>query len=353
MAGGGTGGHVIPGLAVAKELRARGHEPFFVGTQRGIEAKLVPADGFPIEWIEIGGLNRVAPIQRIKTLAQLPISILKVMKIIKTRKTAAVFCMGGYVAGPPVLAARLKRVPVVLMEPDAQPGMTNRRIGGFAARALISFPEAARWFPQGRTELTGLPVRDEFFHIPPKTEGPFTVLITGGSRGARSLNQAVHASWSLFKQAGEIRILHQCGTDAYETLSKDFAATGLEGEVVPFYKDMPAAFAQADLVVCRSGAGAVAELAAAGKPAILVPFPYAANDHQLRNAESMARAGAARLVQDKHLTPGNLFQEIEALAKQPERLKKMGEAAKALGKPGAARRAADILEEVAGLDRRK
>src|SRR5260370_29562360 len=148
IAGGGTGGHVIPGLAVAKELRARGHEPFFVGTQRGMEAKLVPADGFPIEWIEIGGLNRVAPIQRLKTLAQLPIGILKVMKIIKTRNTAAVFCMVGYVAGPPVLASRLNRVPVVLMEPDAQPGMTNRRIGGFAARALIRFPEAAKWLPQ-------------------------------------------------------------------------------------------------------------------------------------------------------------------------------------------------------------
>src|SRR5262249_50206807 len=163
MAGGGTGGHVIPGLAVARELRARGHEPFFVGTERGIEARLVPAEGFPIEWVSIGGLNRVGLAQRLKTLVQLPIAIQKVAGIIGRRRPAAVFCMGGYVAGPSVLAARLRSIPVVLMEPDAQPGMTNRRIGGFAARALISFPEAARWFPPGRTELTGLPVREDFF----------------------------------------------------------------------------------------------------------------------------------------------------------------------------------------------
>lgn len=347
VAGGGTGGHVIPGLAVAKELRARGHEVLFVGTERGMEAKLVPAEGFAIEWISIGGLNRVGAVQKAKTLVQLPLAVLRVMGVIGKRKPAAVFSMGGYVAGPAVLAARLKGVPVVLMEPDAQPGMTNRKFGAFAAKALICFPEAEKWFPKGRTELTGLPVREEFFHIPAKTAGPFTVLITGGSRGARTLNRAAQSSWPLFRESGlGMRILHQCGAEAHLELEKGFREAGLDGEVVPFYKDMAAAFAQADLVVCRSGAGSVSELAAAGKPSILVPFPYASNDHQLRNAESMARAGAARVVLDKEMTGETLFAEVESLAQNPDGLKKMGEAARGLGRPGAAKRAADILVAV-------
>jgi len=348
FAGGGTGGHVIPALAVAHELRLRGRAAFFVGTQRGLEMKLVPREGFPLELIQIGGLKRVGLRQTAATLFQLPIATMQASRLLDSHRVAAVFSMGGYVAGPPVIAALIRQVPVVVMEPNAVPGFTNRRIALLVRRALISFPETARYFPFGRTELTGLPVREEFFRLPPKPRGDgLTVLITGGSQGSRTLNQAARESWPLFRQAGlPVRIIHQSGPAACEELRAAFAASGLEGEVLPFIADMPAAFAQADLVVCRSGAGAVAELAAAGKPSILSPFPFAADQHQLRNAEAFVRAGAARLVEDREMTGERLFATVVELA-EPGTMERMGAAARGLAHPGAARRAADVLEEVA------
>jgi UDP-N-acetylglucosamine--N-acetylmuramyl-(pentapeptide) pyrophosphoryl-undecaprenol N-acetylglucosamine transferase len=220
-------------------------------------------------------------------------------------------------------------------------------IGRFVYRALLSFPETAGFFPAGRTEITGLPVREEFFSIPPKPHGgTFTVLITGGSQGSRTLNRAARESWPLFARAtAPVRILHQSGAQAFEELRAAFAQTGLQGEVVPFLADMPAAFASADLVVCRSGAGSVSELAAAGKPSVLVPFPFAADDHQTRNAEVMQRGGAARLVADSEMSGQKLFALVCELAKAPETLARMADAARRFARPGAARRAADILEQ--------
>jgi UDP-N-acetylglucosamine--N-acetylmuramyl-(pentapeptide) pyrophosphoryl-undecaprenol N-acetylglucosamine transferase len=248
-----------------------------------------------------------------------------------------------------VIAALLRRVPIVIMEPNAVPGFTNRRIARYVRRALISFPQTARYFPRGRTELTGLPVREEFFSIPPKPRGgKFTVLITGGSQGSRTLNQAARQSWPLFRDAGlPVRIVHQSGPAASDELRAAFAESGIDGEVLPFIVDMPAAFAQADLVVCRSGAGAVAELAAAGRPSVLSPFPFAADQHQLRNAEAFVRAGAARLVEDREMTGDKLFRTIAELSADQGVLESMGNAARSLAHPGAARRAADALEEVA------
>ena len=162
MAGGGTGGHVIPALAVARELRARGHSPLFIGTRRGMEAKLVPPENFPIEWIEIGGLNRVGLRRTASTMAQLPVSVWQASRMLDRARPAAVFSMGGYVAGPVLLAALWKQIPVVMMEPNAIPGLTHRRLARFVARALVSFPETTRWFPAGRAEVTGRPVREEF-----------------------------------------------------------------------------------------------------------------------------------------------------------------------------------------------
>lgn len=349
MAAGGTGGHVMPALAVARELRRRGHEPFFIGSRKGLEAKLVPAEGFPLECIEVGPLVRVGWRRTVRTLLEIPSGVWKSMGILKRRRAAAVFSMGGYAAGPPTLAAWLRGIPIVLMEPNAAPGVTNRWLGRFAERALIHFESAASGFPRGKCELTGVPVREEFFAIPPKPPGScFTLLITGGSQGSRRLNQASRQAWPLFRAAEfRLRLVHQCGEQDYAELSREFEASGLEGEVTPFIRDMPAAFAAADLVVCRSGAGAVAELAAAGKPSILVPFPYAAGQHQLRNAEQMAAAGAARLVRDEELDGRRLFEETRALASEPDRLVRMGQAARALARPGAAARAADLLEELA------
>ncbi|MGD0668714.1 MAG: undecaprenyldiphospho-muramoylpentapeptide beta-N-acetylglucosaminyltransferase [Bryobacteraceae bacterium] len=345
MAGGGTGGHVIPALAVARELRRRGHDVFFVGTERGLEARLVPAEGFELKKIEIGGLNRVSARQKLATLARLPFATLECMNY----RASAVFSMGGYVAGPAVMAALVKRVPVVVMEPNAVPGFTNRAIGRLAARALIAFPETARYFAPGKSEVTGLPVREEFFAIPPKPRGNrLQLLITGGSQGSRTLNRASRESWPLFRAAGfPLRIVHQCGANGAEEMKQAFAASALDGEVTPFIADMPAAFREADLVVCRSGAGAVAELGAAGKPSILVPFPFAADDHQTRNAEVIERAGAARLVRDAEMNGERLYTLVRELAAAEGVLERMGAAARQFARPGAARRAAEIMEEVA------
>jgi UDP-N-acetylglucosamine--N-acetylmuramyl-(pentapeptide) pyrophosphoryl-undecaprenol N-acetylglucosamine transferase len=347
MAGGGTGGHVIPALAVARELRRRGHTPFFVGTERGLEARLVPQENFELKRIQIGGLNRVGLRQKLTTLLRLPFTTLGCSRFV--RPAAAVFSMGGYVAGPPVMAALMSRVPVVVMEPNAVPGFTNRVIGRWIARALISFPETARYFRSDRAELTGLPVREEFFRIPAKPRGPvLNILITGGSQGSRTLNRASRESWALFRDSGlAVRIVHQSGQSGFEEMRDAFAQSGLDGEVVPFIRDMPAAFATTDLVVCRSGAGAVSEIAAAGKPSILVPFPFAADDHQTRNAEALERGGAARLVRDAEMDGERLFSLILELAGNATELDKMAEAARKFARPGAAQAAADILEKVA------
>ncbi len=348
MAGGGTGGHIIPALAVARELRKRGHGVYFVGTERGLEGRLVPAEGFELKKIEVGGLNQVSMAQKVRTLARLPFTTAGCLGL----PAAAVFSMGGYVAGPPVMAALLRRIPVVVMEPNAVPGFTNRVIGRFVSRALISFPETSSYFPQGRTEVTGLPVREEFFQIAPKRRGDvLNLLITGGSQGSRTLNQAARQSWPLLRQAGfPVRIVHQTGAPAFEQIRDEFAQMNIEGEVVRFISDMPAAFAAADLVICRSGAGTVSELAAAGRPSILVPFPFAADDHQTRNAEAMQRGGASRLVRDAEWTGEKMFAAVSDLAAASGRLEEMGAAARALARPGAAARAAEILEETAFSD---
>jgi UDP-N-acetylglucosamine--N-acetylmuramyl-(pentapeptide) pyrophosphoryl-undecaprenol N-acetylglucosamine transferase len=345
MAGGGTGGHVLPLLAVAEELKKRGHQVLFFGTKRGIESRLVPAKDFPIEYIEIGGLKGVGLQRVLRTLWNLPVSTFRVLARMRSFRPGAVFSMGGYVAGPTVLAALMAKIPVLAMEPNAVPGVTNLRLGRYVRKTLLAFPDTARYFPAGKTEVTGLPVREEFFAIPPRPRGPaLRLLITGGSGGSRTLNQAARQSWPLFRAAGfPVSILHQTGRDAFEETRAAFAQSGLDGEVVPFIENMPEAFASSDLIVSRSGAGAVAELAAAGKPSILVPFPFAADHHQLRNAEAFERAGAARLILDKDMNGERLFQAVTEMASHPE---KMGAAARTLAKPGAARRAAALLEEL-------
>lgn len=345
MAGGGTGGHVIPSLAVAAELRRLGHEALFVGTRRGMEATLVPRAGFSMEWIEIGGLQRVGWQQTLRTFVQLPSSVWKSLGILRRSRAAAVFSMGGYVAAPVMVAASLSRIPMVAMEPNALPGMVTRRMAGRVAKALISFDESRQFFPPGHTELTGLPVRQEFFDIPARPAGAiFSVLVTGGSRGSRALNRAARESWPAFRDSSlPVRLVLQCGPDEYHSLLRDFNETGLDGDVLPFIQDMPAAYAGADLVISRSGAGAVSELAAAGKPSILVPFPFAADDHQRHNAQAMERVGAARMVLEQDWTGARFIEIVRDLIALPEERQRMSAAARAAARPGAAHRAAELL----------
>jgi UDP-N-acetylglucosamine--N-acetylmuramyl-(pentapeptide) pyrophosphoryl-undecaprenol N-acetylglucosamine transferase len=352
MAGGGTGGHVIPGIAVARELRQMGQEVLFVGTERGVENRMVPAEGFRLEKIRVGGIKNLGMMTRVESVWRLVTETLGQIAKFGEWKPAAVFSMGGYVAGPPVLAAVIRGVPLVIMEPNAMPGVTNRYVGRWAKRALISFEESAKYFPQGRTELTGRPVGEEFFRIRPKTAGEFTVLITGGSQGSRTLNEAARQSWPLFRAAGvPIRFIHQAGSRMFESIAADFAKAGLAGEVKEFLTDMPAAFALADLIVCRSG-GFVAEVAAAGKPSIMVPLPSAADDHQRKNAEAFERIGAARLSLDADWNGQRFFDWVMELYQDRARLLGMGEKAHTLARPGAARRAAEILVEI-GRNRAK
>lgn len=337
----------MPLLAVARELQTDGHQPVFIGTRNGFEAKLVPPAGFPLEFIEIGGLSRVGMLRKLRSIGQLPLSIWRSKRLLDKHQASAVFSLGGYAAGPVVLAALWKRSPLIVMEPNAVPGLTNRKIGRFVYRALLSFANAARFFPPGKSEITGLPVRPEFFTIAPKPrDAKLTILITGGSQGSRTLNEAALGSWNYFREArSPVRFIHQTGTSAHAALAQKFSESGMEGEVAPFIDNMAAAFARADLVICRAGAGAVAELAAAGKPSILVPFPGAADQHQLRNAEAFQKAGASVLVVDSQMDGGRLFEEVEKLRTHPELLHRMGERARTFAHPDAARRAAAVLED--------
>jgi len=389
---------VVPSLAVASVMKQRGHEALFIGTRRGLESKLAPQAGFPIEYIEIGGLNRVGVAQTLRTLWNLPHSVWRSWTILRRSNPAAIFSMGGYVAAPVVLAAILRRVPVVVMEPNALPGLVSRSLSRFVQRALVAFEQARAFFPEGRSEVCGLPVRQEFFEVAERQQtGVFTVLLTGGSRGARALNRIARECWPFLAKtlsgqpavaetmaeakpgddAGEIardpqlppapkevagaeadaqkatvaltsvRWIHQSGLDEYESMRAAFAESGLEGRVAPFFPDMAAEYAEVDLIISRSGAGAVSEIAAAGRPAILVPFPFAADDHQKHNAQVFERAGAALLFEQSALTGRILCDAIVALAKDPGRRREMGRNARALAHHGAARRAADVLEEVA------
>jgi UDP-N-acetylglucosamine--N-acetylmuramyl-(pentapeptide) pyrophosphoryl-undecaprenol N-acetylglucosamine transferase len=353
LTGGGTGGHVFPALAVARVLQARAHKLLFVGTKEGMESRLVPDAGFDIEFVHSGGLNRVGIAKQIRSAAQLPLGIAAAWRILRKFRAEAVFSMGGYVAGPVMLAAALAGIPLVIMEPNSVPGFANRKMAGRVYRALLGFENARRWFPADRAEVTGLPVRPEFFALEPKPHQTFTVLITGGSRGARTLNRASKESWPHFRASQTpVRIVHQTGAAEHAALAAEFGGAGVAGEVLPFIKDMAAAFTQADVVVGRAGAGGVNEIAAAGMASVLIPLPFAADDHQKENAKTLLEAGAARMVLDRDLSGERLFREVEDLRKSPEALAAMRRQVRQFAHPGAAERAAAVLEEAAESKRR-
>jgi len=351
IAGGGTGGHIIPALAVARELLAcHSAQVLFVGTPRGLESRLVPEAGFALRLIEVGPLNRVSLLTRLKTLARLPRSILDCKRIIREFRPSAVLGIGGYAAGPGTAAALLMKVPVLLFEPNAMPGLANRLVGKRVRGAAINFSEAARYFRN--PEVTGIPVRPEFFTIPAPTAAAPHLLVFGGSQGARLFNTHLpQIACQLLQAVPGLTILHQSGIRNFEVTQAAYRASGADParwQVQPFLNDMPAQFARAHLVLTRSGASTVAEEAAAGKPALLVPFAAAADDHQLRNAEAMAAAGAAVMLQEKDLeVPGRLLDALAALLADPVRLSAMSAAARKQAHPGAAERIADRLAEMA------
>jgi UDP-N-acetylglucosamine--N-acetylmuramyl-(pentapeptide) pyrophosphoryl-undecaprenol N-acetylglucosamine transferase len=290
--------------------------------------------------------------KQIQSAMRLPVAIAAAGGILGRFRPNAIFSTGGFVAGPVMIAAALRHIPLVVMEPNMVPGFSNRKVARYVYRALVGFEATRACFPPGRSEVTGLPVRPEFFVVNRKTTGPFTVLITGGSRGARTLNRAARESWPFFhERAADLRIVHQTGIAEHAALAKEFMDSGLEGEVVPFISNMACAFAQADIVIARAGAGSVNEIAAAGMPSILVPLPFAADDHQRKNAQTLVDAGAARMVLDGEMNGERLFREIEALRENPAEPERMRDRVRQFAHPGAAERAADVMEEAANSSR--
>jgi UDP-N-acetylglucosamine--N-acetylmuramyl-(pentapeptide) pyrophosphoryl-undecaprenol N-acetylglucosamine transferase len=335
LAGGGTGGHVIPALAIAEELRNAGHDAGFVGTARGIETRLVPQAGFPLFLVKVGALNRVSFTTRLRTLIDLPLSIFAAMKILRRFQAQVVIGVGGYAAGPATIAAVLLRIPVVLFEPNVVPGYANRAVARFASDAAVHFAQTGRWFR--KFEVTGVPVRPAFFALPPRRNQQPTLFVFGGSQGARALNRIVRdCAAELLTRIPGLRIVHQTGTREFDEVQKFYTEHQINVEACAFIDDMPQRFADADLIVCRSGASTVAEIAAAGKCALFVPFPGAADDHQLRNAELLAQEDAALLIPESDLSAERFVNEVTSLLADHTRLAAMGSKARTLAHPDAA-----------------
>ncbi len=350
IAGGGTGGHVIPAIAIAQELRSRyGAEVLFVGTARGLESRLVPAAGFRLELVKVGALNRVSLATRLKTLFDLPRAVLAARRILVEFQPDVVIGVGGYASGPAMLAAIRRRVPTLAFEPNFVPGFANRVVAHFVSAAAVHFEETGRYFRN--PVVTGVPVRPAFFQIPQKPyvlSSP-TLLVFGGSQGARAINLAViRVLPELMKRVPGLHIIHQTGERDYNEVRAAYDQAGIPAEVSKFIDDMPGYFDRADLVLCRSGASTVAEIAAAGKPAIFVPFPLAADDHQRRNAEALERAQAAVVLEETRLDEVWLVDTIGALVEDPARLARMGEAARAMAHPDAAKDIAELAAKLAG-----
>jgi UDP-N-acetylglucosamine--N-acetylmuramyl-(pentapeptide) pyrophosphoryl-undecaprenol N-acetylglucosamine transferase len=346
IAAGGTGGHLFPGIAVADELRRRdpATRVVFAGTPRGLESRIVPRAGYELVLLPILPLKGISPARTAKGLLALPRALWQAAALVRRHRPRAVLGVGGYAGGPVVLAAALLRVPTVILEPNAKPGFTNRVLRPFVRRCACSYEEAARAFG-AKGVVTGNPVRGGFAGLPRKEHrAPYTLLVFGGSQGSRILNRAVVAALPDLPGESRLRIVHQTGDAMREEVASAYAAAGRPAEVVPFLEDMEARFAEADLVVSRSGATTCAELAAAGKAAVLVPFAQAADDHQRQNARAMEAAGAARMVEEKDLTGERLAGVITECLSDTVRLRAMEDAARALGKADAAARVADLLE---------
>ncbi len=345
---GGTGGHIFPGIAVGAELRARGVPVVWLGGRVGLEQRLVPAAGFPLQTLGFGGVRGKGLVTRLLALPRLLGAWLAARRLLRQLRPRSVLALGGYASAPGGLAARSLRLPLVVHEQNRVPGMTNRLLARHATRLLSGFADA---FADGRAEWVGNPVREAIAALAEPAlrlagrTGPLRVLVLGGSQGAQSLNGRLPA---VFGRYGDgLEVLHQCGAAHLEATRAAYAASGVPARVEPFIEDMAAAYAWADLAVCRSGALTVAELCAAGVPAILVPFPHAVDDHQTRNAEAMVAVGAANLVAEGDDFSGRLDRALAVLIDARGRVTAMAAAARTLARPAAARRIADICLEVA------
>jgi UDP-N-acetylglucosamine--N-acetylmuramyl-(pentapeptide) pyrophosphoryl-undecaprenol N-acetylglucosamine transferase len=356
IAGGGTGGHLYPGIAVAHELRRR--DPAvtvtFAGTSRGLEARVVPREGFDLDVIRSAGLKGTSLKSRLRGAATLPVSGLDAWRLLSRRRPDVVIGVGGYSSGPLVLLASLRGLPTLIIEPNAMPGLTNRLLAPFVRAAAVAFDATLPMF-RGKGFVSGTPVRGEFLANnrvdDVRAEGaPVRILIVGGSQGAHAINvAAVEAAPELASGVPAVTFTHQTGDRDLQMVREGYGRAGLEVRVEPFLFEMEREMRAADVLVCRAGALTLAEIAALGKPAILVPLPTAADDHQRRNAEVLVRAGAAEMLEQRELTGASLAAHILALARDRDRRARMASAVRTFARPDAAR---EIADRVMALARR-
>jgi UDP-N-acetylglucosamine--N-acetylmuramyl-(pentapeptide) pyrophosphoryl-undecaprenol N-acetylglucosamine transferase len=342
------------GVALARELLRRdpGNDFLFVGTRYGLESRIVPREGFRLEFIESAGLKGMGLFNLVRNAMLIPKSLAQSGRLVTNYAPDAVVGVGGYSSGPVVLSAWWIGRPTLIIEPNAHPGITNRWLTPFIDNAALALQDAGMYFGKKGT-VTGIPVRREFYSVPPRTRRqPFTLLIYGGSQGSHALNSIVCASLAELKSAGEaLHLIHQTGEKEVEEVRSAYRAAGLEADVRPFLPRIYEEFAMADLIISRAGAGTVAELSAAGKAAVLVPFPGAADDHQMKNAQSLEKSGAAKLIAEKEWGPGRLLREVRHFMEHPEELDRMEQAARRLARPQAAARIADMVTSLASLHR--
>lgn len=342
IAGGGTGGHLFPGVAIAEELRAR--EPdaaiTFVGTARGIEARVLPELGWPLALIEVSGLKTVGILGAIRGLFRLPKALWQARKVVKAFAPDAVIGVGGYASGPVVLMARLRGIPTAICEQNSIPGLTNKILGRVVRAVFLSFQESARFFRPKKIQLTGNPVRRDLVQkllaAPPPAGERVHVLVSGGSLGAVAVNELASQALIELAKTTPLAITHQTGEKDLAATAKRYADAGVTADCRAFIKDMATTYLAADLVIGRAGATTVAELAIAGKPAIFIPYPFAADNHQEINAREMATAGAALMFRQSELTAEKLRTALAPLVADAEKRAEMGAKMKALAKPGAA-----------------
>ncbi|HUR98508.1 MAG TPA: undecaprenyldiphospho-muramoylpentapeptide beta-N-acetylglucosaminyltransferase [Pyrinomonadaceae bacterium] len=351
IAAGGTGGHIYPGIAVAKEIMRRDGESqvLFVGTAHGLETRIVPENGFKLSLINSAGLKNVGFVGKLKGLAVLPKSFIEARGLLKEFSPDVVVGAGGYVSGPVLMMASMMRIPTLVMDSNALPGFTNRRLAMFVDKAALTFEEALPFFGK-KGVVTGNPVRKEFFEIAePESSEKVKLLIFGGSQGARAINDAmIEAVPKLGLGADNVEITHQTGESEFERIREAYDRAGWQSaDVRRYISDMVSEFAKSDLIISRAGATTCAELAAAGKASIMVPLPTAADDHQRKNAEAMQRAGASRMILQKDLSGEVLAKEISSLIAQPDAITAMEKAAKEMARSDAAEATVDLIEGLA------
>ena len=350
FAGGGTGGHVFPAIAVAEELVRRhgSTRMLFVGSDRGLEARIIPQRGYSFEAMTAGALKGLSTSARMSTLLGMPRSVRTAGRIVKRFSPQAVVGIGGYASAPVVVAATLQGRPRMILEQNAIPGLANRLLAYFVTKAAVNFPESMRYFP-GNAVVTGNPVRQEFFRVgPPPRDREFTVLIFGGSQGAHAINSAVmEALPHLVEWRGRIRFIHQTGEKDAAWVQTTYGTNQFSAEVRAFFDDMPEQFSRAHWIIARSGASCLAEIAATGRPSLLIPFPSAADDHQRKNAEVFSRRGASIVINQSSLSGERLALAIRLHMENNERREQMSRAAASLSIPDAASRIADLIEGLA------